>query len=103
MPKPSKCAAIKAVIKAGNGKLLKLCPFITDRRKFRSQTSDNRGGKSQRRSEKRREEKKREEKRREEERRSAKRRSQKKEDPGVRKSGKVAKRGGCGAIRPDER
>ena len=44
-----------------------------------------------RRDEKRREETRREEKRREEERRSAKRRSQKKEDPGVRKGGKVVK------------
>ena len=89
MPKPSKCAAIKAVIKAGNGKLLKLCPFITDRRKFRSQTSDNRGGKSQRRSEKRREEKREEKRRREkisEEKESEERRSR------CAKRRKVAKR-----------
>ena len=58
-----------------------------NRRKFRSQTSDNmdrwnsRGGKSQRR----------EAKRREEERREEKRQSQKKEDVGARKNRKVAK------------
>ena len=85
-----------------------------DRRKFRSETSDNmdrwksRGGKSQRREEKR---------------RSEKRKSQKKEDAGARKGRKVAihrvfpmicgsggsknrlakAAGGCGATWPDER
>jgi len=49
----------------------------------------SRGGKSQRREEKRREEKRREEKRRGK--KIKKRKSQKKEDPGARKSRKVAK------------
>ena len=78
-----------------NGNTMEI--YDDNRRKFRSQTSDNtdrwksRGGKSQVREEKRGEKKRSEEKRREEKIRSEKRKSQKKEDAGARKGRKVAK------------